>query len=410
MEVNGNEAHEEPSEMEQLLQGEYDYQLPKRGDVKKGIIISINPNQMIVDVGLKKEGIVPASDFSKLGPDVLSKLAVGDEVTVSIERPSDREGDMIVSLYRTWMEEDWKTAQEYLEQGRMWEGEVTGYNKGGLIVPFGKLRGFVPSSQLPGSPRAKPPEDKRMDQLKGFVGQKLPVKVIEVDRNRRRLILSARAAEREWRAQMKDHIFSELKEGEIRHGVVSSLCDFGAFVDLGGVEGLVHVSELSWQRVRHPKEVLKVGEEVNAYVLRVDKERQRVGLSIKKLLPEPWAGVNERYTVNQLVQATITNLVDFGAFARIDAGVEGLIHVSELSDTPVTHPSEVVKVGDVVTVKILRIDAEHRRLGLSLKGTKEEEFDWAPIADDDGDDIDAEADIGDDEPLLAAPEEPQSED
>jgi small subunit ribosomal protein S1 len=397
MEVNGNEAHEEPSEMERLLQGEeYDYQSPKRGDIKKGIIISITPSQMIVDVGLKKEGIVPASDFSKLGPDVLAKLAVGDEVTVSIERPSDREGDIIVSLYRTWMEEDWQTAQEYLEQGKLWEGEVTGYNKGGLIVPFGKLRGFVPSSQLPGAPRAKPAEDKRLDQLKGFVGMKLPVKVIEVDRNRRRLILSARAAEREWRAQMKDQLFAEIKEGEVRHGVVSSLCDFGAFIDLGGVEGLVHVSELSWQRVRHPKEVLKVGEEVDAYVLRVDKERQRVGLSIKKLLPEPWAGVSERYVVNQIVQATITNLVDFGAFARIDAGVEGLIHISELSDTPVNHPTEVVSVGDVVTVKILRIDAEHRRLGLSLKGTKEEEFDWAPIADDD--DVVVDNDVEEEQP------------
>ena len=382
MEVNDNETREEPSELEQLLQGEYDYQLPKRGDIKKGIIISITPSQMIVDVGLKKEGIVPVSDFSKLGPDVLAKLAVGDEVVVSIERPSDREGDMIVSLYRTWMEEDWKVAQEYMDEAKVWEGEVTGYNKGGLIVPFGKLRGFVPSSQLPGASRAKPAEDKRLDQLKGFVGQKLPVKVIEVDRNRRRLILSARAAEREWRAQMRDQLFTDLKEGDVRRGVVSSLCDFGAFIDLGGVEGLVHVSELSWQRVRHPKEVLKVGEEVDVSILRIDKERQRVGLSMKKLLPEPWAGVGERYAVNQLVQATITNLVDFGAFARIDAGVEGLIHISELSDTPVNHPSEVVNVGDVVTVKILRIDAQHRRLGLSLKGTKEEEFDWAPIADD----------------------------
>ena len=378
MELNGNGAHIEPSEMEQLLATE-NYQAPQRGDIKKGVILSISPTQIIVDIGLKKEGVVPASDLAKLGPETLSKLAVGDEVFVTIERPSDRDGDLIVSMHKAWMEEDWKIAEDYLKQGKIWEVEVSGYNKGGLIIPFGNLRGFVPASQLPGTTRGgKQSEEHRPDQFKEHVGRKMPVKVIEVDRQRKRLIISARAAEREWRDYQRRHLFDELTEGSVRHGVVSSLCDFGAFVDLGGVDGLVHVSELAWHRIQHPKEVLKVGDEVDVYILRVDREKQRVGLSIKRLAPEPWTSVTERYAIDQLVQATITNVVDFGAFAMIEDGVEGLIHVSELSETVIQHPNEVVKVGDQVTVSILRIDSEHRRLGLSMKRAREEELDWTP--------------------------------
>lgn len=381
MELNNNGDHIEPSEMEQLLATE-NYQAPQRGDIKKGIILSISPTQIIVDVGLKKEGLVPGSDLAKLGPEMTSKLAVGDEVFVTIERPSDRDGDLIVSMHKAWMEEDWKTAEDYLKESKVWEAEVSGYNKGGLIVTFGNLRGFVPASQLPGTTRAgKPSEEHRPDQFKEFVGRKMPVKVIEVDRQRRRLIISARAAEREWRDHQRNRLFDDLTEGSVRRGVVSSLCDFGAFVNLGGVDGLVHVSELAWHRIQHPREVLTVGDEVDVYVLRVDREKHRVGLSIKRLLPEPWSSVTERYTIDQLVQATITNVVDFGAFAMIEDGVEGLIHVSELSDTAIQHPSEVVQVGDQVTVSILRIDSGHRRLGLSLKRAREEEVDWTPDGD-----------------------------
>lgn len=381
MEINNNETRVEPSEMGALLEGEYDYKLPQRGDIRKGVILSISPSQVIVDMGLKREGLVPASDISKLAPEVLNKLAVGEEVFVSIEKPSDREGDLVVSIYKAWLERDWSVAHEYFEQGTIWEGEVSGYNKGGLLVPFGNLRAFVPSSQLPSSWRNKISGQNRAEQLQEHIGQKLPVKVIEVDRHRKKLILSAQAAEREWQEAQRTKFFDELKEGEQRKGVVSSLCDFGAFVDLGGIEGLVHVSELAWHRVRHPRETLKTGDEVDVYILRIDRERKRVGLSIKRLLPEPWKNIDQRYEVEQLVKATITNTVDFGAFAMIENGVEGLIHVSELSENLIGHPREVVQVGDEVTVMILRIDPEHRRLGLSLKKAQEEEVDWAPAAD-----------------------------
>lgn len=411
MEVNGNDAHIEPAGMEQFLEGEFDYKLPKRGDIRKGIILSISPEQMIVDIGVKKEGIVPAADLSKMDPGVVEKLSVGDEVMVSIERPSDREGDLIVSMHKAWVQEDWKIAHEYLEGGKVWEGTVSGFNKGGLIVPFGNLRGFIPASQLPrGSTRGKT----REEQLKAYVGQEIMAKVIEVDQGRRRLILSVRAAEKESLARSREKLFQDLKEGEVRRGVVSSVCDFGVFVDLGGVDGLVHVSELSWRRVSHPKEVLSVGDEVEVYVLRVDHERQRIGLSIKRLQPEPWSDIDQRYEVDQLVEATITNIVEFGAFARVEEGVEGLIHISELSDAPINHPGEVVSVGDRVTLRILRIDAGHKRLGLSLKQAQEEEIDWVPAAYEDEDEVDSGVELekkdSNGESESGAANEPDSED
>jgi small subunit ribosomal protein S1 len=213
-----------------------------------------------------------------------------------------------------------------------------------------------------------------------MVGQKLRLKVIELDRRRNRLILSERAAMREWRRQQKDKLLDELQEGDIRQGRVSSLCNFGAFIDLGGADGLVHLSELSWGRVSHPREVLRVGDQVDAYVLNVDREKGRIGLSIKRLQPEPWSLVPEKYFVGQLVQGTITKLANFGAFARLDDDeIEGLIHISELSEDPITHPKEVVKEGDIVTLRIIRIDADRRRMGLSLKRVEEGEYidlDW----------------------------------
>lgn len=382
MDMNDSQARVEPSEMELLLEGEYDYQLPQRGDLRKGVVVSVRADQVIVDIGLKREGIVPANDLSKLPADILENLAVGDELYVTVEKTSDRDGDLIVSMYKAGLEEDWKLAQEHLEQGIVWEGEVSGYNKGGLIVSFGNLRAFVPTSQLPSSWRGKLRDQNRPEQLKEYIGQKIPLKVIEVDRYRKRLILSARAAEREWQKSQQRNLFASLREGEIRQGIVSSLCDFGAFVNLGGVEGLIHVSELAWHRVGHPKEVLRVGDEITVYVLRVDHERERIGLSVKRLLPEPWANIDQRYAVNQIVTATVTNIVDFGAFAMIENGVEGLIHISELSEGMIQHPNEVVSVGDQVSVMILRIDPEHRRLGLSLKRAHEEEVDWVPSADE----------------------------
>jgi small subunit ribosomal protein S1 len=279
------------------------------------------------------------------------------------------------------LEKDWQAAQEIFEAGECFESTVSGYNKGGLIVRLGKVRGFVPASQLvPSYQKSQEELQSNEEYWARMVGKQLQLKIIELDRRRNRLILSERAAMREWRRQQKEQLLNELQKGDVRRGQVSSLCNFGAFVDLGGADGLVHLSELSWGRVSHPKEVLQVGDEVDVYILNVDREKRRIGLSIKRLQPEPWSLVPEKYSVGQLVQGTITKLANFGAFARLDNDeIEGLIHISELSEDPIAHPREVIREGDVVTLRIIRIDANRRRMGLSLKRVEEGEYvdlDW----------------------------------
>ena len=367
-----------PPELEEFLEGEeYAYHRPQRGDIRKGVILSIDSEEIVVNIGLKREGIVPSSDLEKLGEEAVSELEVGSEVPVFILRPHDQSGNMIVSLHRARLEQDWLNAQELLASGEVWEGVVSGYNRGGLVVPFGKVRGFVPASQITNFPRRLPP-DQRESKLAEMVGRKLHLRVIEVDRRRRRLVFSERAGEREWREQQRERLIQELCEGDIVHGKVSNLCKFGAFVDVGGADGLVHVSELSWQRVRHPREVLQVGEEVDVYVLRLDYERKRIGLSIKRLQPEPWTLIDDKYDVGQLVEGTITKVTDFGAFALIKEGVEGLIHISELAEPAPNHPREIVQEGEQLLLRIVKLDVRRRRLGLSLKRVLQSERDeWA---------------------------------
>jgi small subunit ribosomal protein S1 len=225
--------------------------------------------------------------------------------------------------------------------------------------------------------------EQKMARLSEFIGETLPLKIIEVNRRRRRLIFSERAAQREWRELQKEQLMNELYEGEVRRGIVSSLCHFGAFVNLGGADGLVHVSELAWHRVRHPREVLSVGDEVDVYILRLDYERKRIGLSVKRLQPDPWTLVDEKYHLEQLVRGTITNVVDFGAFARLEPGVEGLIHVSELTNGNVGHPSDVVRKGDELTLRIISINPMRRRIGLSLRQVPPKEELTPELARDD---------------------------
>lgn len=367
--------------MAELLEESYAYRPFQRGDVLTGVIVSVSPTEILIDIGAKTEGVVSSRELERMGPEAIEKLKVGDEVPVYVLNPEDKNGNTILSLIRAQLEKDWQAAQKLFEAGECFETMVSGYNKGGLIVRLGKVRGFVPASQLvPPSQKAQEASQSNEERWARMVGQPLRLKIIELDRRRNRLILSERAAMREWRKQQREKLLNELQEGDIIRGRVSSLCNFGAFIDLGGTDGLVHLSELSWERVSHSKEVLRVGEEVDVYVLNVDREKRRIGLSIKRLQPEPWSLVSEKYSVGQLVQGTITKLTNFGAFARLDNDeIEGLIHISELSKDPITHPKEVVKEGDVVTLRIIRIDANRRRIGLSLKRVAEEEYvdlDW----------------------------------
>jgi len=367
-----------PPELEELLEGEkYAYHYPQRGDIRKGVILSIGPEEIVVNIGLKREGIVPGSDLERLGKEAVSELEVGAQVPVFILKPHDQDGNMIVSLHIARLEQDWLNAQDLLASDEVWEGVVSGYNRGGLVVPFGKVRGFIPASQITDFPRRLSPEQ-RESKLAEMVGQKLHLRVVEVDRRRRRLIFSERAGEREWREQQRERLMQELCEGDIVHGTVSNLSNFGAFVDIGGADGLVHISELSWQRVRHPREVLQAGEEVDVYVLRLDHEKKRIGLSIKRLQPEPWMLIDDKYDVGQLVESTVTKVTHFGAFAAIKEGVEGLIHISELAEPAPQHPSEIVKEGERLLLRIVKLDARRHRLGLSLKRVLQSEWEkWA---------------------------------
>jgi small subunit ribosomal protein S1 len=363
--------------MSHVLAENYAYQQSKRGEIRLGRVISIKEEGIVVDLGLKREGFVPQDDVHQVGPDAVAALHEGDEIPVYVLRPeNDREGNVLVSWHRARQEQDWVDAQRLHDTAGVWEGKVKGYNRGGLIVPYGKIRGFVPASQITGVSR-------RLDsvslqaRLAEMVGQDLPLKVIEVDRENRRLILSERTARREWRTQQREKLLNELQEGDIVPGVVRNICDFGIFVDLGGTDGLVHVSELSWRRTNHPSEVVQVGDKVQAYVLRVDRENRRIGLSLRLAAPDPWSTVEEKYQVGDLVTGTITKLIAFGAFAALDDGIEGLVHISELAEIPPKHPSEVVSQDQVLPLCIVKIDTQRRRMGLSLRRiTEEQRADW----------------------------------
>jgi len=374
--------------MEGLLETSFEVKEIKRGEVLTGIIVQISSQEIVVDVGSKSEGIISGKELEKLSPDLLEELKVGDEITTYVVAPEDMNGNIALSLSRAQAERDWRDAEDLFKSQNVFEGQVAGFNKGGLIVKVGKVRGFVPASQLvtqvpgKGAPAEGEDAEGKLDsKFQPLVGKKLQLKVIEMDRARNRLILSERAAMRDWRKVQKEKLLSELHEGMHLKGKVISLADFGAFVDLGGADGLVHLSELSWKRVAHPREILKVGQEVEVEVLNVDHERKRIGLSLKRMEQDPWGRIENRYKVGQLVEGTITKLAKFGAFARIkdDDEIEGLIHISELSDGRINHPREAVKEGLVLTLRIIRIDPDRRRLGLSLKRVDQAEYaeaDW----------------------------------
>lgn len=352
--------------MEQFLSDpSHDYKTLKYGDVMDGTVMHKDRDELLIDIGSKAEGIVPAKEYSSLSDEEKEKLEVGDTILVFVVQPENQEGHPVVSIDRARQEKSWRRLQERHEANDVIEAEVTNYNKGGLLVNLDGVRGFVPASQVT-EIRGGDESSKQADMAR-LIGTSLPLKVIEINRHRNRLILSERQAVQERRDAMKEKLIEELTEGEVRKGRVSSICDFGAFVDIGGADGLVHLSELSWSRVRHPSEVLKVGDEVDVYVLGINAEEKKIALSIKRTQPEPWSRVASSYEVGQLVKGTVTQLANFGAFARIEDGIEGLIHVSELAEERIQHPRQVVEEGEELILRIIRIDPQRRRMGLSLR-------------------------------------------
>ncbi len=364
--------------MSTLMEDALSFRRLQPGDIVDGEIVSVTPTEVLVDVGAKSEGLVPSKELERLGREGLENLKVGQTIPVYVVRAEDRDGNLLLSIRRAEEESDWRRAETLYEKSEAFAAQVAGFNKGGLIVRLGKLRGFVPASQLTYEHRgtdAQEPEE-RWARL---VGTTVHVRIIEINRKRKRLILSERAAVRVVREARKAELLDNLRAGEVRRGVVSSLADFGAFVNLGGADGLVHLSELSWNRAAKPRELLRVGQEVDVYVLSVDREKKRIALSLKRLEPEPWATVESRYYVGQLVEGTITRLANFGAFALVNDELEGLLHISELSDGRINHPQEVVREGERHVMRIIRIDPKRRRMGLSLKRVADPEYadlDW----------------------------------
>jgi small subunit ribosomal protein S1 len=359
--------------MDEYLTNGYDYQAPRRGDIRTGVVIEVRDQGLVVDIGFKREGLVPAEDLERLDEETRSEIDTGATVPVFVLRPEDKDGHPILSIHQARLYEDWLKAEQMMESGELYEGEVAGYNRGGLIVRFGKIRGFVPASQIVGLPR-RLREEQRRQRLEAMIGEKMGLRIIEVDRHRRRLIFSQRRALRAWQELQRERVMAELTEGETQHGKVTSITNFGAFVDLGGADGLIHVSELSWGRVDNPRQVLKVGQEVDVYVLDVDRQRKRIALSLKKLQPDPWTIVDDHYRVGQLVEGRVTRVLDFGAFVELDLGVEGLLHASEMIGTPELPPSDIVHPGETLLVKIIRIESRRRRLALSARQVRKSEW------------------------------------
>ncbi|HSH02253.1 MAG TPA: S1 RNA-binding domain-containing protein [Anaerolineae bacterium] len=360
--------------MDFLLAGDFNLGIPVAGDIIIGTVVENRQNAILVDINAKSEGIIYGRELDNLDEDTRADLTEGTEVPVFVVNPEDRDGNIVLSYTRAAEEKDWEMAQALLDSQDVYEGKVIGHNRGGLLVKVGYLRGFIPTSQLSNMRRLQ--KDNNEAFLKDIVGEKITAKVIEVDRRRNRLIISERAAAREVRAAQRERLMDELQEGEVRTGRVVNIADFGAFVDIGGLEGLVHLSELSWKRITKPTDLVAIGDEVEVYVLNIDQDRQRVALSMKRLENDPWSIINDTYTVGQLVEVTITKLTNYGAFASLgdEYGLEGLIHISELSAQHVKHPREVVKKGDTVVTRIIRVDPKQRQIGLSIKQVSSDKF------------------------------------
>ena len=332
------------------------------GDIVEGTIVKVDRDEVLLDIGYKTEGVIPSRELSiKHDVDPAEVVAVGDEVEALVLQKEDKEGRLILSKKRAQYERAWGTIEKIKEEDGIVTGTVIEVVKGGLILDIG-LRGFLPASLV---------EMRRVRDLQPYVGRELEAKIIELDKNRNNVVLSRRAWLEQTQSEVRQTFLNTLQKGQVRKGVVSSIVNFGAFVDLGGVDGLVHVSELSWKHIDHPSEVVEVGQEVTVEVLDVDMERERVSLSLKATQEDPWQQFARTHQIGQVVPGRVTKLVPFGAFVRVEEGIEGLVHISELAERHVEIPEQVVQVGDEIFVKIIDIDLERRRISLSLKQANE---------------------------------------
>ena len=391
--------------MEELLNSMEPMKPLRRGDVVEGVVMRSDHEGILLNVGHKAEGLVPPGEMRTMERDGLLPLSIGDEVVAVVVKNETAEGSILLSVDRAAGEKGWRILEKSLESDASLNGVIIGFNRGGAMVEVQGVQGFVPISQLVSVARERfqsyietndpRPDDQLIDQnsvnedsvsdvsggevdQESDIGKELKLKVLEVNRVRNRAILSERRAVRAEMDKAKAELIKNLSEGQVCKGKVTGISNFGAFVDLGGADGLIHISELSWNPVRSPNEVVEVGQDVDVYVLKVDTENNKIALSLKRLQQEPWANVSDKHQVGDLVEAKVTKLADFGAFARLEDSVEGLIHISELTSKSINHPQDVVAEGDSVRLKILRIEPERRRIALSLKQAEEEEVGIVP--------------------------------
>ncbi len=358
------ETKEHPRWWKMFQEGDYFSQHPRRGDVLEANILAMSDRDILVDLGGKRDGVVQRQDLDNVDEDYVADLKVGDTIPVRVLKVPLAQSGIVVSLKQGLSQRDWLRAERLLETGEVISAQVTEVNKGGLLVEFGMLNGFVPNSHLSSLPRGLSKQDRR-SRKEAMVGETLHLSVIESNPRRRRLILSERMAQ----SQRRKEVLEELHEGAIRTGMVRNIVDYGAFVDLGGVDGLVHVSEMAWDYVAHPRDIMKVGEEIEVYVLDVDRERERIALSRKRLLPDPWEWVTDNLHRNDVVSGTITNITDFGAFVEVGRGVEGLLYHSEIPEDK----KDLIEAGTELDVRIVHIDPLQRQIGLRLPGEEDVE-------------------------------------
>ena len=368
---------------EQMLASSFDYSYtpPRRGEIREATILQIDEREIIVDLGAKQDGIVPSQDLDRMDDEFRASLETGSSVPVYVVNPRDQNDNLVVSINMGLQRYDWEKARELLKSQDAVDVRVSGYNKGGALVRWNRLEGFIPSSHLVSLNLSLD----RKDAMQELIGNTLGVKVIEVDQDRRRLIFSEREAQKEWRARRKAKLLAELNVGDVVNGVVTGLRDFGAFVNIGGADGLIHVSELAWHRVDHPRDILHIGEEIEVYVLNLDRETNRIALSRKRLLSDPWDDAQLRYHEGQLVAGYVTNVVDFGAFVALDDGLEGLLHLSEMGDGALKEPYSYVQKGDHLSLRISHLEPEKRRVGFTQRwGTELDSDDEPDLAEIEG--------------------------
>ena len=367
----------------------------QEGDVVTGHVVRIDNDEVLVDIGYKSEGVIPSSELSiRKSVDPGEEVSLGEEVDALVLTKEDQDGRLILSKKRARFEKAWRKIEAAAESGEPVEGTVIEVVKGGLIIDLG-VRGFLPASLV---------DIRRVPNLDEYMGEAIECKVIELNRSRNNVVLSRRAVLEEQRKEDRERILDRLQPGQVVEGTISNIVDFGAFVDLDGIDGLIHISELSWSHVNHPSEILSIGDTVSVKVLDIDRDRQRISLGLKQTQEDPWQRVVDTYNIGDELEGVVTKVVTFGAFVEILDGVEGLVHISELAQHHVENPREIIQPGDPVRVKILEIDSERRRLSLSIKRVEGQVLPVRPIvppAEGDGADLDDMPELGLSEDVFA---------